>query len=618
MVSTATASTKDALSGELVLRIRGTSRHGQIVRLQAEKCTIGSGPRCTLRLRARGVRPLHCLIVRGEAAAVIRRWHPDTRLNGRAFTESLLAPGDRLSVGPLEFEVLASTAADPATKAVEPTLPEATDSEVDDRPAETNARLEAREAEFDERQNALEAREADYRKRKVALEAEEAEFKKRKDALEAGEAEFKQQQLAWEEESRRRSGEKTEVDHSLAAQQAELDAARQALEEERRQWEAQRSEFEAQLETQREALKGQQSEYEARQRSLSEQHERWEAKRAEAERMLSARQAELETQQQAFEEERQRQEAAWAEKEQDLARRREELDAAEAELAAARQALEEERSQWEAACAETAHGRSAGNAEQEPPLFSKPSGESPLSTLELFRRMGNLPEFDDEEADRVSDKPVQRPSGSGQSSSAAHAGNDEESIDDYMARLLERVRGVTSETPYAAESSRRGDREEPSSQETIPLRSEAEAPAPRVASAKHREPVELSPRAVAPEKFVDLTAMRELANLSAQNAIDHHSRKVLRRVVLTKLIVSLMGLVAGGALLWIWRYASSQLAFSAAMASFVVALFWGIQYYVLVAPRVWRRRERDGGRGKEEGRRMEEGMTNVEIQMTKE
>lgn len=586
MVSTATASTKDALSGELVLRIRGTSRHGQIVRLQAEKCTIGSGPRCTLRLRARGVGPLHCLIVRGEAAAVIRRWHPDTRLNGHAFTESLLAPGDRLSVGPLEFEVLASTAADPATKAVETALPEAADPEAADRAAGANARLEAREAEFEERQN--------------ALEAGEAEFKKRKDALEAREAEFKQQQFAWEEQSRRRNGKKAEADHDLAAQQSELDAARQSLEEECRQWEAQRSDFETQLETQREALKGQQTEYEARQRSLSEQHERWEAKRAEAERILIARQAELETQQQAFEEERQRQEAAWAEREQDLARRRAELDAAEAELAAARQTLEEERNQWEAECAETAHGRSVGTAEQEPRLSSKPSGQSPLSSLELFRRMGNLPEFDDddeeEEAGRLSDEPVQRSSGSGQSSPATHAGNDEESIDDYMARLLERVRGVASETPYAAESSRRGCREEPPSREAVPIRSEAEAPAPRVASGKRREPVELSPRAVAPEKFVDLTAMRELANLSAQNAIDHHSRKVLRRVVLTKLIVSLMGLVAGGALLWTWRNASSQLAFSAAMASFVVALFWGIQYYVLVAPRLWRRRGRGEGR----------------------
>ena len=56
-------------------------RDGQIVRLRAAKCTVGSGPQCTLRLRARGVGPLHCLIVRGP------RRHRRSPLVGRYAAE---------------------------------------------------------------------------------------------------------------------------------------------------------------------------------------------------------------------------------------------------------------------------------------------------------------------------------------------------------------------------------------------------------------------------------------------------------------------------------------------------------------------------------------------------
>ena len=96
----------DVAGGELVLRISGSSRDGQVVRLRSAKCTIGSGRNCTLRLRAHGVAPLHCLVLRGPAATVVRRWSADTRLNQQFFSDALLAPGDRLGIGPIELEVL--------------------------------------------------------------------------------------------------------------------------------------------------------------------------------------------------------------------------------------------------------------------------------------------------------------------------------------------------------------------------------------------------------------------------------------------------------------------------------------------------------------------------------
>ncbi|RMG04619.1 MAG: hypothetical protein D6741_00710 [Planctomycetota bacterium] len=91
-------------SGETVFRIVGSSRDGQLLRVRSPRITIGSGASCTLRLRARGVRPLHCLVLRGSRHAVVRAWHPDTRLNGRSVRDAVLTSGDRLTLGPVELE----------------------------------------------------------------------------------------------------------------------------------------------------------------------------------------------------------------------------------------------------------------------------------------------------------------------------------------------------------------------------------------------------------------------------------------------------------------------------------------------------------------------------------
>lgn len=99
------ASATAAASG-LTLRVRGGPRDGQVVKLSGAKCTIGSSPGCTLRLYGQDVRPVHCLVVRGKAQTVVRRWSADTLLNGEAFDDKQLVPGDRLRCGPVEFEVV--------------------------------------------------------------------------------------------------------------------------------------------------------------------------------------------------------------------------------------------------------------------------------------------------------------------------------------------------------------------------------------------------------------------------------------------------------------------------------------------------------------------------------
>jgi hypothetical protein len=65
-----------------------------------------------VRLGSKAVDALHCLILRGQRATVVRRWSPNTRLNGASFVDASLAVGDRLAVGPVELEIVEDIRAD--------------------------------------------------------------------------------------------------------------------------------------------------------------------------------------------------------------------------------------------------------------------------------------------------------------------------------------------------------------------------------------------------------------------------------------------------------------------------------------------------------------------------
>ncbi|MFW6170627.1 MAG: hypothetical protein ACODAD_09065, partial [Planctomycetota bacterium] len=94
----------------LILKVRSSEHQGRILRIRSRKCIIGSHSSCTLRLLCAGVRPFHCMILRGRAGMFIRRLSRTTSLNGTGFTESWLKAGDFLNLGPIELEVLSSVA----------------------------------------------------------------------------------------------------------------------------------------------------------------------------------------------------------------------------------------------------------------------------------------------------------------------------------------------------------------------------------------------------------------------------------------------------------------------------------------------------------------------------
>jgi len=169
----------------------------------------------------------------------------------------------------------------------------------------------------------------------------------------------------------------------------------------------------------------------------------------------------------------------------------------------------------------------------------------------------------------------------------------EESIDEYMNRLLQRVHAAAGsqgqeKQPSEPSEPLLSDNRTPATVEVPAAAIEPSAtqvarpPAQRPSQPPRQEPGEMSPRAVAPEKSADLSAMRDLANVSAHSALDQHNwrQKVLTRR--TNMLMSIMAMGIAGALLamW-WGLGANDITLYAAMVSFVVALYWGFQYLEL-------------------------------------
>jgi hypothetical protein len=95
-----------ARAGEFVLRINAGPQAGRTIRLSSPKCTIGSAANCTLRLRGKGIDPVHCVVLHGERQTVVRHWAGDTFINDHRFEDQALRAGDRLAIGALEFQVV--------------------------------------------------------------------------------------------------------------------------------------------------------------------------------------------------------------------------------------------------------------------------------------------------------------------------------------------------------------------------------------------------------------------------------------------------------------------------------------------------------------------------------
>ncbi|MEX0641730.1 MAG: FHA domain-containing protein, partial [Pirellulales bacterium] len=98
-------------AGRFALRVCNQAEE-HLVDLPYGRTTIGTSPRCNVRIQQPGVHPLHCLVVCGSDGMTVRRWAADTLLNGEPFEDASLAAGDHLSLGPVDLEVVNLSAID--------------------------------------------------------------------------------------------------------------------------------------------------------------------------------------------------------------------------------------------------------------------------------------------------------------------------------------------------------------------------------------------------------------------------------------------------------------------------------------------------------------------------
>jgi len=559
-------------TGELVLRVVAPSREGQIVRLRSYKCSVGAGPRCTLRLRARGLRPVHCLIVRGPRRAIVRRWSPDTLLNGQSFTDAELRTGDRLSMGKVELEVvepgwMPRPARDlPRIPHVPPPpvaspCPGSTSANPRVSPGADALATRLKQAGQLSRQ----------RLRRLVQQLRQArEELARHDGQQLQQQQRQAERVRLEDELRQRTQE-------LNVEAADLDAQRQALQDETRQWQARQHAADLQLQARAQELEAKLARMRAEQKSLEGQQSHWQQQNAVIERQRV---------------EWQEEQSAW---ERQRAERQEEQSAWERQRAEWRV----EQSTWDRQRAERDRGQGqeslGSEAEalpvEEPPEreleFQAPNAEAPTNLAEVLRRLGaNVLPDDDSLGDENEDAALSsepRPSNACPETAgvASSSGEDDESMDEYTARWLQRLRSVQAESGSRSPSEARAPRLSPKNDappEGGTQPAEDESGGASSLESVLRKPQGLTPRGAAPETVSGLAAMRELANLSAQAAIETHwSRQALHKLV-GKLVFVLMATAVGSGLLWMhYQFGTGNLNFYGAMIAYLIALIWAMQ-----------------------------------------
>ena len=190
--------------------------------------------------------------------------------------------------------------------------------------------------------------------------------------------------------------------------------------------------------------------------------------------------------------------------------------------------------------------------------FQESLADPPVSTAEVLARLGQTsPWQDDDDEDQPSGQPAgystdhrqppQADAGMPQShsiGSAAPSGSGEmdESIEDYMNRLMARVRG--NDSPESDASPEIADRQ-PITEAAVSWQPDPQDGQSSVEHAVVPKKIPVSknylPRSQAPEQSGNLSAMRELANQSARTAIATHAQSNWSAAAKTKRL-----LLAGG------------------------------------------------------------------------
>jgi hypothetical protein len=152
---------------------------------------------------------------------------------------------------------------------------------------------------------------------------------------------------------------------------------------------------------------------------------------------------------------------------------------------------------------------------------------------------------------------------------------EEDSIENYMQRLLKRVSGDTETTRVVAS---------PIVERPAAAPDEPSLPIPSLHGSANEEtpfdPSSYRPRS-APEKGDQLAAMRQLANQSARVAIDSSGKRTQRRRVKSLATLVLISALAAVASLWFATVYGFWLGYVGALAASGAAVVWGLQLVVV-------------------------------------
>jgi len=539
--SLAPSAPKDGNQTDLLLRVCGSSNDGKLIRLRSTKCSIGSSPQCTLRLRCPRFRPVHCLILRGPNATVVRSWAPETLLNGRRFSDAMLSPGDRLGVGPLELEVV-----------------------------ELGRVITQQAASAEWQQQAWPS----------SAEQQAAPTEHWPTAAAENESSFFQSSP---------SDDKT--DNTANPPERQQTAADAALLQRRAN--TNQDGANALLQRRTEALRV------ARQRNrrLVKLLRRLKAQLADAARVPSAADAAIdanEAPEQQFGPNSGVQRDAGYREPQSLG----ELPPYSAGENGVEKGFASQAS--DAPSAGPVTPEHSERPEDQPTV--QPKAAAPVDLAEVFRRIGvagNLLDVAEEETSDGSSSAGttlcsadRRPSDGSPGTQSEHdPAEAEDAIDTYMQQLLQRLRGGQAEShsprprkSHRAGSSRAADVSAPTGVGSEP--STTVGPQDDSSTAAELPPspaaAEATTRVLPPEKLTGLSAMREVANISAQAALSQHARRTLSRTRRFKLLASMTSVLCGIALLWLWGWYGRPLAtMLVGLLSLTAGLVWAIQYAVL-------------------------------------
>lgn len=113
----------------LELRIHRLGSPDRRLSIRVDRCTLGSGEGCTVRLADPAICELHAVLLSAAGRVLIRGYSIPLEINGQFTIEAFLKPGDVFHLGSYRFEILSlpthaqpPTALEPDTADAEPTI----------------------------------------------------------------------------------------------------------------------------------------------------------------------------------------------------------------------------------------------------------------------------------------------------------------------------------------------------------------------------------------------------------------------------------------------------------------------------------------------------------------